>query len=118
MPASRVVTQLQQMAGEKALIRRVQSPFGGGGDRRLTFYELAPQGIQCAQAMIQDIAKINRVLVMAISRKDEDVLNKYAQSLRGGLETDVFESLDRLEHAFGKKTLVVKRNGTYLHRNS
>jgi DNA-binding MarR family transcriptional regulator len=116
MPASRVVTQLQEMAVRKALVQRGQGPSDALGDHRLKFYELTAQGKLCAHALIQDVEKINRILLMAISRKDEAVVNQYAAELRKGLDTDAFVSLDSLKHAFAIKTLAVKRNGTYLQR--
>jgi DNA-binding MarR family transcriptional regulator len=116
MPASRVVGQLQEMAVEKALVQRAEVPSGAIDDRRLKFYELTAQGKLRAHALIQDVEKLNRFLLMAISRKDEAVVNQYAAELRKGLDTGAFASLDKLKHAFGIKTLAVKRNGTYLQR--
>lgn len=116
MPASRVVSQLQEMALEKALVQRAQEPSGALGDRRLKFYELTAQGKLCASELIEDMKEVNRILLMAISRKDEAVVNRYAAELRKGLDTDAFASLDSLKHAFGEETLAVKRNGTYLQR--
>lgn len=115
MPASRVVAQLQQMEID-ALVQRAQEPSGSIGDRRLKFYELTPQGKQRAHALIQDVEKLNRILLMAISRKDEAVVNQYVRDLKTGLDSDAFKSLASLEHAFEKKTLAVKRNGTHLQR--
>lgn len=116
MPASRVVSQLQEMAIKKALVQRGQGPSGALGDRRLKFYELTAQGKLCAHALIQDVEKLNRILLMAISRKDEAVVNQYVRNLRKGLGADAFDNLHSLEHAFRKKALAVKRNGAYLQR--
>lgn len=115
MPASRVVSQLQEMAVD-ALVQRAQEPSGAIGDRRLKFYELTAQGKLRAHALIQDVEKLNRILLMAISRKDEAVVNQYVLDLRKGLGADAFDSLESLERAFGAKALAVKRNGTYLQR--
>lgn len=115
MPASRVVNQLQQMAAE-ALVQPAQESTGVIGDRRLKFYELTAQGKLRAHALIQDVEKLNRILLMAISRKDEAVVNQYVRALRTGLSADAFDNLESLERAFETKALAVKRNGTYLQR--
>lgn len=116
VPATRVVSQLKLMGMPKGLVQNSRKRPTKTSDRGFVFYELTLKGRRLAEAVVKDIRKANTILVMAISRKNEQVLASFVRDLRGGLATDAFKSANNLDSAFKRKQLPVRRNGTHFQR--